>query len=131
MIKIYYELKDNYVSKWARTPMFANEHTIVEENARAERTAIKHFNDNYFDYKQTAKGLVYDETHNGIVAIETARANARRITEIQPRLDALSQDIIQDAVGEVVPNIAERKAEFIALHNELRVLKGLAPREVN
>lgn len=128
MIKIYYELKDNYVSKWSRNAIFANEHTIVEENTREEKVALKHFNDNYFDYKQTANGLVYKANHNGIVAIETARANARRIKDIQLRLDQLSQDIIQDSAGEVVHNIAERKAEFITLHNELRELKGLAPR---
>lgn len=51
------------------------------------------------------------------------------LKEIQPRLDQLSQDIIQDAAGEVVPNIADRKAEFVTLHNELRGLLGLPPRE--
>lgn len=38
---------------------------------------------------------------------------------------------IWKATGEVVPNIAERKAEFVTLHNELRILKGLEPRSYN
>lgn len=48
----------------------------------------------------------------------------------QYRLAQLSQDLIQAYVGEIVPNLVERKAEFIALHNELRVLEGKEPREV-
>lgn len=33
-------------------------------------------------------------------------------------------EIEQETVGEIVPNIEERKAEFVTLHNELRVLLG-------
>lgn len=44
--------------------------------------------------------------------------------EIQQRLVELDQDIVQDIAGEVVPNIEERKAEFVTLHNELRTLLG-------
>lgn len=33
-------------------------------------------------------------------------------------------EIEQETVGEIVPNIEERKIEFIALHNELRTLLG-------
>lgn len=47
-----------------------------------------------------------------------------RIIEIQQRLTELDQDIVQDLVGEIVPNIEERKAEFVTLHNELRTLLG-------
>ena len=53
-----------------------------------------------------------------------------KIAEIQTRLDQLSQDIVQDMAGEVVPDIEERKAEFIELHNKLRVLLGKEEREV-
>ena len=51
-----------------------------------------------------------------------------RIREIQQRLVELDQDIVQDIAGEIVPNIEERKAEFITLHNELRTLLGKEPR---
>lgn len=52
----------------------------------------------------------------------------KRIKEIQARLTELDQDIVQDIAGEIVPNIEERKAEFITLHNELRTLLGKEPR---
>lgn len=51
-----------------------------------------------------------------------------RIREIQQRLTELDQDIVQDIVGEAVPNIEKRKAEFVTLHNELRTLLGKEPR---
>ena len=54
----------------------------------------------------------------------------KRIPEIQLRLDQLSQDIIQDMAGEDVPDIENRKAEFIELHNELRVLLGKDERKI-
>lgn len=50
--------------------------------------------------------------------------NKIRIAEIQARLTELDHDIVQDIAGEIVPNIEERKAEFVTLHNELRVLLG-------
>lgn len=53
-----------------------------------------------------------------------------RIREIQQRLVELDQDIVQDIAGEVVPNIEERKTEFVTLHNELRVLLGKEQREL-
>lgn len=54
----------------------------------------------------------------------------KRICELQHRLIELNQDIAQDLVGEVVPDFDKRKKEFIALHNELRVLLGKTPREI-
>lgn len=54
----------------------------------------------------------------------------KRKYEIQERLTQLDQDIIQDMAGEVVPDIEERKAEFVELHNELRELLGKEPRAV-
>ena len=53
-----------------------------------------------------------------------------RICEIQQRLVELDQDIVQDLAGEVVPNIEERKAEFVTLHNELRTLLGKKQRKL-
>ena len=52
----------------------------------------------------------------------------QRKVEIKSRLSQLSEDIVQDQAGEYVPNINERKVEFIKLHNELRELEGKAPR---
>lgn len=53
----------------------------------------------------------------------------KRIEEIQQRLVELDQDIVQDIAGEIVPNIEERKAEFVTLHNELRTLLGKEQRQ--
>lgn len=47
-----------------------------------------------------------------------------RIKEIGTRLDALDKDFRQADLGAVIEDIDERKAEFIALHNELRTLEG-------
>ena len=55
--------------------------------------------------------------------------NAQRKSEIKARLHSLSEDMIQHEAGEIVPNYEERKAEFIRLHNELRVLEGKTPRQ--
>lgn len=48
---------------------------------------------------------------------------------IQEQLNALSMDIIQDCAGEIVPDIEDRKLQFINLHNELRKLLGLQHRQ--
>lgn len=56
--------------------------------------------------------------------------NNKRKYEIQERLTQLDQDIIQDMAGEIVPDIEEKKAEFVELHNELRELLGKEPRAV-
>lgn len=48
----------------------------------------------------------------------------KKIQELKQRLIKLNEDIIQDYIGEIVPDIETRKAEFISKHNELRVLLG-------
>ena len=52
-----------------------------------------------------------------------------RIEFIKRRLDELTKDFIQEMLGAVIPNIEEKEAEFISLHNELRELEGKEPRE--
>ena len=52
----------------------------------------------------------------------------RRPLYIKERLRALSEDLVQVLAGEEIPDIEERRAEFVALHNELRVLEGKEPR---
>ena len=54
--------------------------------------------------------------------------NQLRINEIKPRLEQLSQDLIQAQAGAVFEDLEERKLEFQTLHNELRVLLGKEPR---
>ena len=55
--------------------------------------------------------------------------NENRIAQIKPRLEQLSQDLIQAQAGAVFADLEERKAEFQELHNELRILLGKEPRK--
>jgi ferritin-like protein len=54
----------------------------------------------------------------------------REIEELQSRLDDLHKDLVQDLAGEVVPNLKERKKEFVVVHNRIRELQGKLPREL-
>ena len=54
--------------------------------------------------------------------------NENRIAQIKPRLEQLSQDLIQAQAGAVFEDLEERKLEFQTLHNELRELLGKNPR---
>ena len=70
-IKISYKLKDNYVELWhiittGVQPSFDNEYVINADTQKELDEKLNHFNDNYYDYKQTANGLVYDKSHNGL-----------------------------------------------------------------
>lgn len=64
----------------------------------------------------------YPQAREHIVTNEEIKIN--RISEIKQRLTSISEDIIQDMAGELVTNLLEKKQEFIALHNELRILLG-------
>lgn len=55
-------------------------------------------------------------------------ANRQRISEIKARLTELTKDFAQAQAGLIVPDIEQRKTEFVTLHNELRALLGLEPR---
>lgn len=60
---------------------------------------------------------------------KSSKEKQLRIVEIKTRLNKLSQDFIQAQVGAVFDDLDQRKAEFKALHNELRGLLGKAPRK--
>lgn len=49
---------------------------------------------------------------------------------IRARLVSLTEDMAQYAAGEEIPDVEDRKSEFISLHNELRTLLGLNVRTV-
>ena len=53
----------------------------------------------------------------------------QRISEIKPRLEQLSQDIVQSLAGAEFEDLTERQKEFQTLHNELRILLGKEPRK--
>lgn len=60
--------------------------------------------------------------------MEFLNDKAYRAQEIKDELNRLSEDIIQDLVGERVPDIETRKSRFFQLHNELRTILGKEPR---
>ena len=57
-------------------------------------------------------------------------SNQSKISELKQRLSQLSEDLIQSTAGEIIADIDSRKAEFVKLHNELRVLLGKEERKV-
>lgn len=57
--------------------------------------------------------------------IEKKNQNERKEQQIEmlkQKLREYSDDIVQDLAGEVVPNIEERKTEFMRTHDMLRLL---------
>jgi hypothetical protein len=89
----------------------------------------------HFDYLmcEQAKGKELKVLNGKVVAVEyeitEEEMKNKRITEIKPRLEQLSQDIIQSLAGAEFEDLAERKKEFQTLHNELRILLGKEPRK--
>lgn len=75
---------------------------------------------------------------NGIIQVDIESKNADIIKlekakvyeENKQMLSKLTEDIVQYIVGEDVPNIEERKSEFIRIHNEVREYEGKPLREV-
>lgn len=67
----------------------------------------------------------YTPTQEELDRIEQAKV----YDENRMKLKKLSEDIVQYIAGENVPNIDERKAEFIRIHNEVREYEGKEPRE--
>lgn len=63
-----------------------------------------------------------------IVAVEhtltETELKQNQIKEIKQRLNELNKDFIQESIGAVIPNIENKKIEFINLHNKLRILEG-------
>lgn len=56
---------------------------------------------------------------------------AQQIMQKQQRLAELTKDFAQVEAGLVINNLEERKAEFRSLLNEIRILQGKQPREIN
>lgn len=54
---------------------------------------------------------------------------SQRIQELRSQLAELSNDFMQAYAGEIVPDLEFKKAKFRMLHNELRELLGLEPRD--
>lgn len=55
----------------------------------------------------------------------------KSIMEKQKRLAELTKDFAQVEAGLIIDDLDERKQEFRTLLNEVRVLQGKQPREIN
>lgn len=55
----------------------------------------------------------------------------KSIVEKQKRLAELTKDFAQVEAGLIIDDLDERKQEFRTLLNEVRVLQGKQPREIN
>ena len=84
----------------------------------------------------STKGVIIDEQNNEQNVTFTDEQieqwkKESKIKNLTVRLNQLSQDFTQHSLVAIFDDIEERKAEFIKLHNELRVLMGKEPREYN
>ena len=72
MITVSYKLnKNNYVELWSnKADSFPNVFELADE------AALKHFNDNYLDYKLANGVLVYDVANHGLEKLQ-AKAQAK------------------------------------------------------
>lgn len=97
----------------------------ADDCLQTEKNIVRGFDGQlYFEEElQSAKYLMRKSSH------EVTVQNENRIAEIEARLDALDKDFRQADLGAVIKDLDERKAEFIALHNELRTLQGKPLRE--
>lgn len=82
--------------------------------------------------------IMYLVKENGVIRVDTEakktyteKKEKTKIYEENKRmLSKLTEDIVQYVAGEDVPNIEERKAEFIRIHNEVRVYEGKEKRNI-
>lgn len=66
-----------------------------------------------------------------IVSNTNDYTNSQLIFQKQTRLAELTKDFAQVEAGLIIDDLEERKAEFRTLLNEVRVLQGKQPREIN
>lgn len=89
---------------------------------------ISSFEETDIWYLVKKNGVVQVDAERKAADIESAK-NAKVYQENKQILAKLTEDIVQSLAGEDVPNIEERKAEFIRIHNEVRAYEGKEARE--
>lgn len=121
--------------------LFIKHHEAVEEIKQVSHLEVVRKNEKTggVEYKEVIDKPyqppkeAYDEYEDiqVIVPYTEKELKQNRIVKIQARLDNLDKDFRQADLGAVFEDLEKRKAEFIKLHNELRVLQGKEPREYN
>ena len=82
--------------------------------------------------------IMYLVKENGVIRVDTEakktytekKEKAKKYEENKRMLSKLTEDIVQYVAGEDVPNIEERKATFIRIHNEVRIYEGKEIRNI-
>lgn len=73
--------------------------------------------------------VLTEEEISKIELEKVKRLTEKKITELKQKLQEINFDLLQDQAGLIVPNLAEKKQQFISLHNELRTLLNKTIRE--
>ena len=77
----------------------------------------------------TGKRTITEEEYEK--QINNTYENILLINKKQQRLAELTKDFAQIQAGFIIDDLEERKAEFRTLLNEVRVLQGKEPRQIN
>lgn len=77
----------------------------------------------------TGKRTITEEEYEK--QINNSYENILLINKKQQRLAELTKDFAQVQAGLIIDDLEERKAEFRTLLNEVRVLQGKEPRQIN
>lgn len=106
----------------------------IDKNLRTEIDyvalgfTLKNIDDKYNDCEDTDFNEDFTFNVEKYIARKQSYLDENRKVEIQIRLNQLSQDFVQSLVGAYFEDLEQRKEEFKALHNELRIIKGKQPR---
>lgn len=118
-MKILPKTKNNYVL----FPLTKKDGTLLDgviEITDAELKGLK------------AKTHCFNDSLTAVILSEPkpkAESKVNREAELRRTLRELSEDFLQAEAGAVIPDLADRKSQFRAAHNELRQIKGLPPRQ--
>lgn len=147
-MKIYNQEKTKIIQNPDLTIGYLRPDTIVVETIPAKKEVQERYHYIYKDYKDSS-GKIYGRDQIKVIDTPYKPSTEEQIieeeilvyilytedelktihmSELKYRLTKITEDIIQYSAGEQVQDIEKRKAEFVELHNELRILEGKAPR---
>lgn len=98
-------------------------------DSEAPEGAVSLTDEQYENFlKRQEEGFTIED-ENGFPVLKDYRSkDIKDYLMKKEKLYKLSEDIIQFIAGEDVPNIDQRKSEFINIHNEVRKFEGKTPR---
>lgn len=118
---MYYTLNSNNQIEMSANFKFSDKCLYTDKNIVRGFDGVLRFEDE----TKTSEYLVNKNNY------ETIQNNQQLIAEKQARLTELTKDFAQVNAGLIIDNLEERRAEFRTLLNEVRVLQGKEPRQIN